>query len=163
MKTPSLWLIAAACFIAPASVAHARSAFDGSWDLVFVTQKGACDSSYNFTVNIQELEGRLTQNVYSVPAGPSSAEVFRNYKNDLAAAGFTILFEAKQDETKDLESFFQNMGPGGQLFGYSPDEARYAADVQDRPRNAGLQPGRQQQRYRERERTDPEHDAQIAP
>ncbi len=79
----------------------------------------------------EDLEGRLTQNVYSVPAGPSSAEVFRNYKNDLAAAGFTILFEAKQDETKDLESFFQNMGPGGQLFGYSPDEARYAAAVKD--------------------------------
>ena len=54
MKTPSLWLIAAACFIAPASVAHARSAFDGSWDLVFVTQKGSCDPSYNFTVNINE-------------------------------------------------------------------------------------------------------------
>jgi hypothetical protein len=54
MKTPLLWLIAAACFIAPASVAHARSAFDGSWDLVFVTQKGACDASYNFTVNIND-------------------------------------------------------------------------------------------------------------
>ena len=38
MKTPSLWMIAAACFIAPASVAHARSAYDGSWDLIFVTQ-----------------------------------------------------------------------------------------------------------------------------
>ena len=45
MKTPSLWMIAAACFIAPASVAHARSAYDGSWDLVFVTQRGACDPS----------------------------------------------------------------------------------------------------------------------
>jgi hypothetical protein len=54
MKTPSLWLIAAACFIAPVSVAHARSAFDGSWDLVFVTQKGSCDASYNFTVNIND-------------------------------------------------------------------------------------------------------------
>jgi hypothetical protein len=54
MKTPSLWLIAAACFIATASVAHARSAFDGSWDLVFVTQRGSCDPSYNFTVNIND-------------------------------------------------------------------------------------------------------------
>ena len=32
--------------------AHARSAYDGSWDLVFVTQSGGCDPSYNFTVNI---------------------------------------------------------------------------------------------------------------
>jgi len=54
MKTPSLWMIAAACFIAPASVAYARSAYDGSWYLVFVTQTGACDPSYNFTVNISD-------------------------------------------------------------------------------------------------------------
>jgi hypothetical protein len=54
MKTPSLWMIAAVCFVAPASVAHARSAYDGSWDLVFVTQGGACDPSYNFTVNISD-------------------------------------------------------------------------------------------------------------
>jgi hypothetical protein len=52
MKTPSLWMIAATCLIAPASAAHARSAYDGSWDLNFVTQTGACDPSYNFTVNI---------------------------------------------------------------------------------------------------------------
>jgi hypothetical protein len=32
--------------------AHARSAYDGSWDLVFVTQRGACDPAYNFTVNV---------------------------------------------------------------------------------------------------------------
>ena len=54
MKTPSLWMIAAACFIAPASVANARSAYDGSWDLAFVTQRGACDPSYNFTVNVSD-------------------------------------------------------------------------------------------------------------
>jgi hypothetical protein len=27
---------------------------NGSWDLVFVTQRGACDPSYNFTVNIND-------------------------------------------------------------------------------------------------------------
>src|SRR4030088_737207 len=54
MKTPSLWMIATTCFIAPASVAHARSAYDGSWDLVFVTQTGTCDPSYNFIVNVSD-------------------------------------------------------------------------------------------------------------
>ena len=54
MKTPSLWMIAAACFIAHASVAHARSAYDGTWDLVFLTQRGSCDPSYNFTVNVSD-------------------------------------------------------------------------------------------------------------
>jgi hypothetical protein len=54
MKPPSRWMIAAAFLIATASVAHAGSAYDGSWDLVFVTQKGTCDPSYNFTVNISD-------------------------------------------------------------------------------------------------------------
>ena len=54
MKTPWLWMVAAACFFAPASLAHARSAYDGSWDLVFVTQTGRCDPAYNFTVNISD-------------------------------------------------------------------------------------------------------------
>jgi hypothetical protein len=52
MKTPSLWMIAAICFMAPP--AQARSAYDGSWDLAFVTQRGACDPSYNFSVNISD-------------------------------------------------------------------------------------------------------------
>jgi hypothetical protein len=36
------------------SVAEARSPYDGSWDLVFVTQRGTCDPNYNFTVNIND-------------------------------------------------------------------------------------------------------------
>jgi hypothetical protein len=46
MKTPSLWMIAAVCFMAPTSATHARS--------VFVTQQGACDPSYSFTVNVSD-------------------------------------------------------------------------------------------------------------
>ena len=33
-------------------IAQARSAYDGSWDLVFVTQRGACDPTCDFSVNI---------------------------------------------------------------------------------------------------------------
>ena len=32
--------------------ANAATRFDGSWNLVFATQRGTCDPSYNFTVNI---------------------------------------------------------------------------------------------------------------
>ena len=46
--------IAASCLVAFASVAQARSAYDGSWDLLFVTQRGACDPTYNFSVNITD-------------------------------------------------------------------------------------------------------------
>src|ERR1700744_6418583 len=53
MKT-FISLMIASCLVAVASPAQARSPFDGSWDLVFVTQRGACDQSYNFTVNIND-------------------------------------------------------------------------------------------------------------
>ena len=54
MKTFLLSAVTAACLVAAAPVAQARSAYDGSWDLVFVTQRGACDPSYNFSVNITD-------------------------------------------------------------------------------------------------------------
>src|ERR1700691_1375147 len=52
MKKLSLCVTAIICFVALAPAANARSAYDGSWDLVFVTKQGACDPTYNFTVNI---------------------------------------------------------------------------------------------------------------
>jgi hypothetical protein len=45
---------AAGCLVAFVSVAQARSAYDGPWDLIFVTQRGACDATYNFSVNITD-------------------------------------------------------------------------------------------------------------
>ena len=39
-------------FCAAATSADAVTMFDGSWNLVFATQRGACDPTYNFTVNI---------------------------------------------------------------------------------------------------------------
>jgi hypothetical protein len=44
----------AAWLVASISLAQARSAYDGSWDLVFVTERGACDATYNFAVNITD-------------------------------------------------------------------------------------------------------------
>ena len=34
------------------TTADARSSFDGAWALTFYTQRGACDATYNFLVNI---------------------------------------------------------------------------------------------------------------
>jgi len=48
----SLLIGAASCFIVFAPPAYGRSAYDGSWDLVFVTQRGPCGSSYSFTVDV---------------------------------------------------------------------------------------------------------------
>jgi hypothetical protein len=47
-----LCTIAAFSLLAPPNVAQASSKYDGSWDLVFVTKRGACDSTYNFSVSI---------------------------------------------------------------------------------------------------------------
>ena len=52
MTKLSLLIAATSCFIGLAPAAQARSAYDGSWDLVFVTQRGACDSTYSFTVDV---------------------------------------------------------------------------------------------------------------
>jgi hypothetical protein len=54
MKNLFTSAIAASFLIAFVSVAQARSAYDGSWDLLFVTQRGACDPTYNFSVNITD-------------------------------------------------------------------------------------------------------------
>jgi hypothetical protein len=54
MKRVLVSVTAISCFLAMACAAQARSAYDGSWDLVFTTQRGACDASYNFTVNIAD-------------------------------------------------------------------------------------------------------------
>ena len=42
----------AGCLVSLTSATQARSAYDGSWELAFVTQRGACDPTYNFSVNI---------------------------------------------------------------------------------------------------------------
>jgi len=54
MKKILTCVAAVGCFVGFVSVAEARSAYDGSWDLIFVTQRGACDPTYNFTVNITD-------------------------------------------------------------------------------------------------------------
>ena len=45
-------IFAAAVFLAFATNAIAGSGYDGSWNLVFSTQRGACDPTYDFVVNI---------------------------------------------------------------------------------------------------------------
>ena len=44
----------AGCLATTASSAQARPSFDGAWELLFVTRQGACDSTYNFSVNIND-------------------------------------------------------------------------------------------------------------
>ena len=52
MKTLALSTSVLLCSLASAHAATSSAAFNGSWDLAFVTQSGTCDPAYNFTVNI---------------------------------------------------------------------------------------------------------------
>src|SRR3954452_16298487 len=73
-----IWLLVLA-FCAPANPVFAASPFDGAWNLLFVTQYGACDPTYNFTVqisngilfhpNLRRLHGRVA------PSGAVHASV----------------------------------------------------------------------------------------
>jgi OmpA-OmpF porin, OOP family len=47
---------------------------------------------------LKTIEGSVTRIWYQVPGDNSVAEVFRNYMNDLNAAGFKILWDSSKDE-----------------------------------------------------------------
>ena len=54
MKHSLLCMTAAISLVVLTFAAQARSVYDGGWELVFVTQRGACDPTYNFSVNISD-------------------------------------------------------------------------------------------------------------
>ena len=71
--------VALGCSLGLTDEAAARYRFDGAWNLQFVTQRGACDPTYTFTVNITsgivshpnlvQFRGRVA------PSGAASASV----------------------------------------------------------------------------------------
>ena len=95
MKTVGLSVAAVALCLAsvvPANAAVTR--FDGSWNLQFVTQRGACDT-YSFTVNVNDgivthpnlvrFRGRV-QNSGSVTASVTVMDKFASGAGKLAGA-----------------------------------------------------------------------------
>src|SRR3954464_10658345 len=57
-RATTVAILLCAAFVCPSTTAAARAAFDGSWNLAFVTRNGNCDQAYNFTVDITD--GRVT-------------------------------------------------------------------------------------------------------
>ena len=51
----ALCIAALALCLTSATAANAVTAYDGSWNLLFVTQRGVCDPTYNFTVKWHRL------------------------------------------------------------------------------------------------------------
>ncbi len=53
MRYATVMCMAAALLChATGAIARPGSSYDGAWSLLFVTQRGACDPSYNFNVNV---------------------------------------------------------------------------------------------------------------
>lgn len=79
MTALSVCLVLAGSHLVIPRQAVAASHFDGTWDLIFVTQRGACDPTYNFTVDV--LNGNvshpniLTFRGHVAPSGAVHASV----------------------------------------------------------------------------------------
>ena len=84
---------------------------------LIVGKLAVADNGQPATDAVRELEGRHTRLLYLAPTGRSSLEVFRNYENELAAKGFTILFKCAGEE--------QCESPGAELYRvlYPPTKA----------------------------------------
>jgi hypothetical protein len=54
MTKPLIGVTIAGFIAALTSTTEARPLYDGSWDLLFVTQRGACDPTHSFSVNIND-------------------------------------------------------------------------------------------------------------
>ena len=52
-KTLTANMIGFACLIL-ATAAEARTSYDGPWNLTFFTQRGSCDATYTFSVNVND-------------------------------------------------------------------------------------------------------------
>jgi hypothetical protein len=95
----------AACLVGLTSVAEARSLYDGSWDLAFVTKQGTCDPTYNFSVNIND--GIVTH--------PNLVR-FRGY---VARSGAVRASVTVQDKYASGTGKLSNNAGGGTWRGYS--------------------------------------------
>jgi len=54
MVRSSALALVAGIYLGLASPAGASSRFDGTWNLIFATQRGPCDPTYDFTVNVTD-------------------------------------------------------------------------------------------------------------
>ncbi len=68
----------------PAGGAEARSPYDGSWNITFVTQSGDCSPTYNYSVNIEN--GVITS---------PSAETFRGNVTSSGAVRASVAVQEK--------------------------------------------------------------------
>ena len=78
-----------------------------------------------------DLEGEVQKRTYAIPEGRSALEVFRNYKRELDATGWTTLWEGKGDALGFwFAKAWDDIGDGSsdnQYFAFSPNAMLYWA------------------------------------
>lgn len=80
------------------------------------------------------LEGRHTRLLYLAPKKRSSLEVFRNYQQDLAAKGFTVLFKCSgEDECQSMGAEINRVLYSGTATLQDSDLSKYAFNVPIEP------------------------------
>lgn len=80
----------------------------------------------------ETIEGRLTRLSYLAPAGRSALEVFRNYEQELAAKGYTVLFKGEK-EALGFRFGARYTGVFSQIFEYNDSDNRFIAARLTRP------------------------------
>lgn len=78
------------------------------------------------------LEGKLTRLWYEAPGATRSLELFRNYANELAASGFTALYDSTRDSAAgSYTNFLANFSSGQRDFikNNRSEYVMYAADA----------------------------------
>ena len=80
----------------------------------------------------QLLEGRVTERSYSLPAGRSTLEVMRNYRSELEASNFEIIWECSNLECGG-RNFNHAVVPYIGGFGGNDEDQRYVAARLPRP------------------------------
>jgi len=85
--------------------ADARSSYDGSWNITFVTQSGDCNPAYNYTVNIEN--GVIVS---------SNVETFRGTVTNSGAVRASVTVQEKRASgSGKLTGVFWAEGPGSAI------------------------------------------------
>jgi OmpA-OmpF porin, OOP family len=88
-------------------------------DYMLPTGKMTDTSTQTFETKL-ELGGQVTKSVYYVPKGATSAEVFRNYQQNLLDKGFQPIMQGKGEELgRNFDSLnMKTLPETGRMFGY---------------------------------------------
>jgi hypothetical protein len=91
-----------------ATAADARSSYDGSWNITFVTQSGDCNPTYNYSVNIEN--------------GVITSPNVETFKGNVTGSGAVRASVAMQERHASGSGKLTGVSGRGTWSGYSGDQ-----------------------------------------